>query len=888
MKARWASAAGPAQGQRMAGRGTRCAGGVLLRGAVGLAVMLGTVGMEAGAAGQTSSRGVRGDERESFAPEAYAARMIARVALMDLRLQAEPTPEDYAIAAAVLGTAEAINPGDPDVLRRRIAALWNAEDEAGAIEATRRLVKLDPKDTVAQLRLISALIGRAQTVEERLAQYDRYLGKDGAALDPSVRSRLAVDAALLCKDRGDEAGFVERVKQATALDGTNKEAALLALTYFTSAGGDAVARMELLLNLIYADPLDPNVFLAAARDAAASGAFKGATRLYNCGLKVYSAGGSGIGLDTELERLMLQWHQAGPDPVRETLNQRLRDERAQAARAAAAARAALVPDSQITKPEDVRLPAQFEIIRAYSSYVMGDTRGLDESLTDFVASVDSMVKEAKDPAARPQEITEEAALKLLDRIRVEALLVRAVCGRLLETVEPGLKELEQAGLEATDQRPAAARAWVKFHNGEVEAALAEFERLAGGARADGSAELAAQLGKGEALRALKRSGEANDAYREMLRRAPLKAITGVAISRLGGEGKALTPETAGVERLIAAMPGWIDEAAVKPRVFQTTVVTPLATMLRNFERPRLRFAVTNTGTIPLALGSNRTISTSFLISPALEIASQSMAAQVRAEIVELDRRLRLMPGETLEAEVYPEMGYTGWLADTLMLMPMRSRYRVAQGFVAGEDGSIYAGPGGTTTETPPVTRPALQELQSEGKDLAARVRGAKDMSLTALALSARALVLGGGLVNRGLELADRKAFADAFAEVYPKATPAERGMLLAILPHAGQAAEFGAFDDVTAGEQDAGLLVLALVTRAGRAESPIFAAAEKHADHAVRRVAELAKERLGGLTMTYAKATAELTSLAPPGGEGETAAVPRLLEPEPAAGGVSK
>ena len=54
---------------------------------------------------------------------------------------------------------------------------------------------LDPSDTVAQLRLISARIGQFQTAEERLAAYERFTGPEGKGLDPAIRSRLALDAA---------------------------------------------------------------------------------------------------------------------------------------------------------------------------------------------------------------------------------------------------------------------------------------------------------------------------------------------------------------------------------------------------------------------------------------------------------------------------------------------------------------------------------------------------------------------------------------------------------------------------------------------------------------------------------------------------------------------
>ena len=132
------------------------------------------------------------------APDERAPRIadaIEQIALLDLRMQQNPLPLDYQLTYHLLSVAAALEPDDLSLRHTIAAAAWATTDDRLLREATERIVRLDPKDTVAQLRLISDRINDHQTGEERLAAYERYLGPRGESIDPSVRSRLAVDAA---------------------------------------------------------------------------------------------------------------------------------------------------------------------------------------------------------------------------------------------------------------------------------------------------------------------------------------------------------------------------------------------------------------------------------------------------------------------------------------------------------------------------------------------------------------------------------------------------------------------------------------------------------------------------------------------------------------------
>src|SRR5690606_7690973 len=108
---------------------------------------------------------------------------------------------------------------------------------------------------------------------------ERYLSPEGERIDASVRSRLALDGALLAREIGDAAAFESFLSRAVALDITNKDAASVALRLFEERGGRPRDLLQLQVNLLYADPLDPHVYRSMARALAREGAYAQALRM---------------------------------------------------------------------------------------------------------------------------------------------------------------------------------------------------------------------------------------------------------------------------------------------------------------------------------------------------------------------------------------------------------------------------------------------------------------------------------------------------------------------------------------------------------------------------------------------------------------------------------
>lgn len=207
-----------------------------------------------------------------------ASNLLARTLLRRTRNLLEPDVTDYRLTALGLNVARRVNPDDAELLRNEIEAWTAADDAPRLIDATRQLVRLDPRDTIAQLRLIDTQIGRLNTVEERRQAYSRLLGPAGQGLRPSIRSRLALDAALLAREDGDDRAFFELLTEATLLDVTNKNAAALYASVMMPYVESRIERFELIANVLQADPLDVGAYENAAIDLLSSGAYRGAQR----------------------------------------------------------------------------------------------------------------------------------------------------------------------------------------------------------------------------------------------------------------------------------------------------------------------------------------------------------------------------------------------------------------------------------------------------------------------------------------------------------------------------------------------------------------------------------------------------------------------------------
>ncbi len=788
---------------------------------------------------------------QSVDPAEYASRSIARVALLDLRTRVMPTPDDYMIAGQVLGSAQAFQPDDTELLRTRIRAAWSAgnADELDAL--TRELVRLDPGDTVAQLRLASSRLRRLQTAEERLGAYDRLLGPSGASIDPSVRSRLALDAALLCRERNDFQGFVDRLTQATQLDVSNKEAAALCWSYFGPLVDTRAERLELLLNLLRADPTDPNIHRQVAFELALAGAFPQARRFHSHAVRLFTALDPNLDQNISLESLAITWQVAGPHVVVKALNDELTMMRQQAALRIMQWEQARMPTDSLPRPETILLNPAFNQVRLVAAIAADDRETVRAALADMGAASNQVAQQAQEVAqlSTPEERTQRS-LQLWS-ILVQQLVAIAWADASTDSLNQWADRAAGTfGEEMEITR--TLRAWAALRLGDPGAAEPLF-------RAFPKEMVLNRVGLALTLEKLGRNDEARQELHALATGYPL-SLSGVwareRYRRDTGLDPMATEEREAVDRIAASVPEWLDRMTMDPRTFTALQAQLVDESLPATGRARLRVRLTNLAPQPLALGGDRSINSRFLLSPRLETGAGQHFAKVLPEVAELDRRLRLMPSESLEVEIWPDPGLVGWLAEVGAIETVRERWRVMQGYTLDAEGVPTPGVLCLETETRGLVRAPLELGRVGATELADALDAASQGQLPGVVAAVRARALLEPGTPYSLAGDDLLRIASIAADRYPHLPPAARAMMLAVLPTGTAAPGMEAFDAVALREQDPALVPIALVSRATSPDEPALAAWLAAESEDLAALARALRTRLASPGTTFSRLNA--------------------------------
>lgn len=787
-----------------------------------------------------------------------AAREFERLALVDLRLQPDPAPDDYRIADLLLERAQRLMPGEARIVRRRAAIAIQSGDEAALREATRTLVRLDPTDTVAQLRLISMRIGELQTVEDRLAAYDRFLGPDGRVFDVSVRSRLALDAALLAREQGQTERFERLLDLATTLDPTNKQAASLAVGYLAATRPDAaeaiVARTAALL---MADPIDPNVNLALARSLASQGAFEQAARFHANARRIMLAGQGRLAETIEGERLVLDWLTLGPEPVIGELESGLEIQRYQAQQTIAELQAQGRPTTYATKPEDIRLSTEAERVRVFAALTLGRQDVVGRGMQDFGATTDARLEVLRDPAQRPAGMTAEQAVFEAASLVAEQMILHVQSGY---AAGEAIEAARSLGLfDIAPLRP-VLDAWIAFHEERYEDARRLFGELVPDAAGT-------QIGLARTAERMGRIEEASRAYERAFEAAPLTAIGAYARSRheaLSGRPVVDAERTARFDAIARGVPRWIDNASGDPLSFMAFRVEGAEERVGAMRPTTVSLSLRNNAPAPLAIGSDRTIPNMFVLAPRIQVGGELIETLAHPEVFEINNRLRLRAREGVTAEAWADAGFLGWYRQARAQSAAFTTYRVVQA-PRMVNGVMSPGALALSAGTSPYICRPLGPLSAGADGVAEALETGSGETLAEAFGSLRVLGVSGDLVSATPE--QWRRLARAIEARYPSLGEPERAALLLIVPHdrlaPAMAPVNAAIDRALGDEQSPLVLAAALITRL---DAPGDALAQHPVVRRDERLAELADRLLGRLESRgagYAVAGPEIEDLAP-------------------------
>lgn len=764
-----------------------------------------------------------------------ASEHLARAATLRLRTLPDPQSRDFAIVALAYELAQTVNPGVGEFIRRRIDAWHEAGDNDEILRATQELLTLDPSDTVALLRLTSARIARVQRAEDRLAMYDRLIGPQGEAIPASVRSRLALDAALLARERGDDQGFSERLARAATLDPANKDVAVLASETVLASSADPLARAEVLLNVIMADPLDPAAHYRFARELREQGAFSAASRFQAHAEKLYSQTGITSSIDDSIESIIGQWQLKGADGILELIQAveiSARENRRQ--QIAYAQAVGVDPGPPL---EQFRLEPRVEIVRLGANLALGRQEAADASMRAIVAELNAQVARLEAPPEGVQKLDDETIERVRRENRATGIIARLWCGADTENAQKELETLKQDG-SLTGAALERFEGLLTLRAGDPDDAIARLEPLAANdvQAAIGLAE--AYLVKNDRSKAIPTLARVALEHRSALPGAYART----RIETLLGEKLQPTADAKKLEEYCVRLPAWLDEMAGAPRSFIFVTAKHNIDRSTAVDSQWLTVSIKNLGRLPLSLGPGRAISSRLLLTPSLTVQGTAPPTSgVKPEIVELDRRLTLKPGESVESDVWVGHGQIGAFLDNLA-PSYTLRWQISQNFIVNREGGFTAGPLSVTTDSGMRTRAAIGLAGESVQAVREALPNIQGDPLLETMFFARSLAITADSLEPpdAAARADAATLAGALAERFGSFTEGERMLAVMTMAPAFQGREFP-LDEPASKDASPWVRIAWLLARAPEASHEAYAKTIENPDPAQPRTAELAR-----------------------------------------------
>lgn len=706
--------------------------------------------------------------------ELLAADALAKAALARLRVNAEPGIEDFRLVALALNVAQRARENDEDLLRLELQAWLGTGDDDRVLECTRRLVRLDPRDTVATLRLLTSRLQKLQNADDRLAAYERLLGDQGASLDASIRSRLALDAALIARETGDEAGFIRRLTESVTLDSTNKDAAALYSTYFLDRTTDVRERADLLANVVLADPNDMQAHTNLARELFRRGAYVAARRFMNRAGDIAASGAVEPTVNDLFDRFLLVWMTEGDVIALESIES-LRKQSLAAIRMWRA-RLELQGIDPGEEPEPL-VPSEIEMIRLAIAWSRGD----DEMMADSARNVRLRLGEQLDALGRRDppfdKVTAEEESYYRDEAKLQRMTAHLWAGIETDSAEADLNSIlyAETGNRLGPYAQLRLRGLIALRRGDTELA----EGLLSGAGDDPAARLALGM-------LAEQRGDRNGAIRRYAALAIDHAhrLIGCAakkrIEAMLGRPLAQTPDVRALETWSKSFAPWLDELTANPSSFMSLTVEHVRPRIDVFERGELRFVFRNVSRIPMSVGPDLSFNSRFLLSPRVIIKGEDISQDADPEALDLDRRLRLMPGESIETTIWATRGSVGLWLDRFADMTATVRWRAIQGYRIDINRRFAPGLISVTAHSDMMQRDAIvprKEYESVVQHLAtAQGRDFLEEVLRAVVLAGRQL----REESDEFQARKRRALAEAIAARMPTLSSLERAWVISI------------------------------------------------------------------------------------------------------------
>ncbi len=238
---------------------------------VGVVVVWAAVGLcvpDAGASDRLTAQSLMADQ-------------LVLLAKQSLGVGDDPRKDQLTRAGVLLDLALELDPQDAGAWRLRVELAGRVGDQKGRRDALRRYCTLRPTDDAAQLAWIMSTFESGQTLEDRTVKAKRLLtGKVSSKLSKALRSRVASSVARWSMELGDTVGFTRWLGEAARLDRSNKEAARMTLDWLIGEGASMERIGQAMLRVVESDPVDVLARRQLGQLLLSQGAFVAAAQQY--------------------------------------------------------------------------------------------------------------------------------------------------------------------------------------------------------------------------------------------------------------------------------------------------------------------------------------------------------------------------------------------------------------------------------------------------------------------------------------------------------------------------------------------------------------------------------------------------------------------------------
>lgn len=635
---------------------------------------------------------------------------------------ARMSPQRRAAWDLTLLLADQVEIGAPDAAR------------AARREALEALSKLDPADDAVRLARIADAVESHPTADARVRAYEAVLAeRNREAIGAPCAARLAYQLASLESRIGNPELFARWLAESVKTDPAYPTAAQAAAGFFRMRVSDPAADVELLGGAIEANPRDLGTWTALATVLLDNGAFGGAERVLRLAISVAEGerrSEAVYALTGDLATAL--WGSGQVDAASRELNLRMAkltdDYR----------RVISLMDPSITTARLEReyppIPTTFSIGMLGLARRRGDAAEMERLVSQALRGSDAEIRRARDNGASEAQV---AAFDI-QKLTITVLFAQdpSPARRLIESTS-------KAGALG-EQGKARFEAMLDWREGRLDkaiAALAPFiddDPLARYAHAcalldakrvpEAAAELravaAAHVGTSIGLLALDRLAEA-------------LGQPSLSTAQLSPE---VAARTEAMERSLAQhLPKAVDAIVEAPMRAISVDLTPSSTTVRPFEPLDLRVRLRNTSRLPLAVGADAPISgTVTLRAAAPRPGGNARSSELNPQPILVDRRLRLDPGQEIDAVIETSLTQLGLLLAFEPLDPHLINVAVVSN-PASATGGVAPGFMGTVTESAPIQYTGVNVTQAWVDESLQAIKSAGQVdSVTRVALLAHA------------------------------------------------------------------------------------------------------------------------------------------------------